>query len=406
MFKHALTGIRVTDFSWVGAGPLTTRFLAECGAEVIKIETHKRPEILRVAPPFKDKEKGIERSGYFSSRNPNKKSLSINMNHTRAREVVVPLIEKSDIVINSFKAGQMEKWGLGYEDLKKVKPDIIYVDMPPWGNVGPYIKYKAFGALINSVTGFNYLSGNTDGFPIGTGTNYTDHIPVPTHLAFAIVVALRHRRKTGEGQYIEMPQMQAGIAVTSAVALMDYAANGRIQSRMGCRHLSFAPHGVYKVKGDRKWIAIAVFNNQEWVSLKECMGNPRWAEDQKFATDEGRLANRDELDAQLEKWSSEQDGEELMFNLQKMGVRSGLVYNAKEVIIDIQLQSRGFFVYLDHPEVGITLYTSSPVRMSKTPPGIRKHAPLLGQNTFEVLKNILQLDEAAITELQNEGVLE
>jgi len=404
--KLPLEGIRVTDFSWVGAGPLTTRYLSEFGAEVIRIETKKRPEILRLAPPYKDRRPGIERSGYYSNRNPNKKSISLNMSHSKARDVVVGMLKKSDLVINSFTLGQMDKWNLSYEEVKKIKPDIIYIDMPAQGNVGPHADYMGFGLVLNALIGANYLSGFPDGEPFGTGTNYTDHVPVPTHLVFAILAALRYRRKTGEGQYIEIAQSQAGVRALSALAVMDYAVNGRIQNRIGNRHPDAAPHGVYKTRGSRQWIAIAVFSDQEWEALKKCMGNPQWAEDQKFATKEARLANQDELDTKIEEWTSGQYNKILMLELLKNGVRAGAVYNVHDAIEDDQLQERGFWVYMDHPEAGLTLYNHSPMRMTKTPPLLSTPAPLLGQHTQEVLKGLLQISDEEINQLEAEGVLE
>lgn len=423
--ERPLEGIRVTDFSWVGAGPYTMRFFAELGAEIIRIETRKRPEILRVSPPFKDRVFGIERSGYFSPRNPNKKSISLNMNHPQGREIVVRLLEKSDIVINNFRVGQMEKWKLGYEDVKKIKPDIIYIDMPMQGTFGPHAHYQGFGYTLNGLVGVNFLSGHPDA-PFGTGTNYTDHLPVPTQLAFCILAALRHRRKTGEGQYIEVSQFEAGVCAITALAVMDYAVNGRIQQRMGYHHPNAAPHGVYKTKGewlkyykekhlahepgepkeDRKWITIAVFTEEQWEALKKCMGNPAWAEDPRFSTKEGRLANQDELDARIEEWTSGQYGYPLMLKLLEAGVPAGVVHDPKSVTEDLQLQDRGFWTYLDHPEVSFTIYNEPPVIMSKTPINLRTSAPLLGQHTKEVLTEILQMKEEEIKQLEAAGVLD
>jgi len=403
--KKPLEGIRVTDFSWVGAGPITTRFLAEYGAEVIRIETKKRPEILRLAGPYKDGIPGTERSGYYSNRNPNKKSISLDMQNPRAREVVVRLIEKSDLVINNFRPGVMEKWKLGYEDVKKIKPDIIFVTMSMQGSTGPHSNYMGFGATLNALVGFNHLSGFPDKEPFGTGTNYTDHVAVPTHTAYAVVAALRHRRKTGEGMYIEMPQSEAAISV-SPLAVMDYAVNGNIQTRMGNRHLDTAPHGVYKVKGERRWIAIAVFGDNEWKTLKDAMGSPSWAEDGKYATNENRLKNQDELDEKIEEWTAAQNGGDLTERLVNSGVRAGLLYDAKEVLEDRQLNARGNWVYLDHPEMGLSAYNNSPLVMSRTPAQLHSPAPLLGQHTEEVLKGLLQMSDDEFNSLKTEGILD
>lgn len=403
--KMPFEGIRVADFSWVGAGPITTRFLAEYGAEVIRIESKKRPEILRMAGPYKDKIPGIERSGYYSNRNPNKKSISLDMQHPRARDVAVRLIEKSDLVINNFRPGIMERWNLGYEDVKKIKSDIIYVSMSMQGSNGPHSKYMGFGATLNALVGINHLSGFPDKEPFGTGTNYTDHVAVPTHTAFAIIAALRHRRKTGEGQYIEVPQSETAICI-NPIAVMDYAINGNIQTRIGNRHFDASPHGVYKVKGKNSWVAIAVLNDFEWETLKKVMDNPAWAEDGKYAKVEGRLENQDELDEKIEEWTAGQEGKEMVEKLVRAGVRAGLVYNAKDVLEDPQLKARGNWVYLDHPEMGISVYNNSPVILSKTPAQLCTPAPLLGQHTVEVLKGLIKMSDEEFNSLKAESVVD
>lgn len=401
--KMPFEGIRVVDFSWVGAGPIATRFLAEYGAEVIKIETKSRPEILRLTGPYKDGIPGVERSGYFSNRNPNKKSISLNMKNPKARDVVAQLIKKSDLVINNFRPGVMEKWKLGYEDVKKIKPDIIFVTMSMQGSSGPHSSYMGFGATLNALVGFNHLSGFPDKEPFGTGTNYTDHVAVPTHTDFAIVAALRHRRKTGEGQFIEVPQSEAAICILP-IAVMDYAVNGRVQMRMGNRHPDAAPHGVYRTLGDKRWIGIAIYSDSEWESLKSVMGNPPWAQDPKFASKEGRLANQDELDDMIESWTSRLDGKEIMEKLAANGIRAGMVLNAKDLLEDPQMKARGHWVYLDHPEMGISAYNGSPVHMSKTPAQFKTSAPLLGQHTEEVMKEILNMSDEEFKQLEAEQV--
>ncbi|AGL00201.1 CaiB/BaiF CoA transferase family protein [Desulfoscipio gibsoniae] len=401
--KMPLDGIIVADFTWVGAGPIATRFLSEYGAKVIKIETKSKPEILRMTGPFKDGIPGVDRSGYFSNRNPNKQSISLNMKHPKARDVAARIIEKSDLVINNFRPGVMEKWKLGYEDVKKIKPDIIFVTMSMQGSSGPHSSYMGFGATLNALVGFNHLSGFPDQPPFGTGTNYSDHVAVPTHTIFALMAAFRHRNKTGKGQFIEIPQSEAAICM-KPVAVMDYAVNGREQSRIGNRHLNAAPHGVYRTSGDKRWIGIAVYNDSEWESLKNVMGNPAWANDPKFATKEGRMANQDQLDSMIEKWTSGQDGHELMQKLAGSGVRAGMVLNAKDMLEDPQMQARGHWVYLDHPEIGVSAYNGCPVHMSKTPAQYKTAAPLLGQHTEEVMKEFLNMDDREYKQLEADQV--
>ncbi|BBO88107.1 CaiB/BaiF CoA transferase family protein [Desulfosarcina ovata] len=400
-----LKNITVCDFSWVGAGPIATNILGQFGANIIKIESRSKPEVLRKGYPFKDGKQGIERSGYFANRNPNKRSISLNMKVPEARDVVVRLIEKSDIVINNFRAGQMEKWNLGYEDVQKIKRDIIYVTMSIQGDKGPYSHSAGFGVTLNALVGFTHLTANPEGEPLGTGTSYTDHIAVPTHTLVGIMAALLNRDRTGAGQRVEVPQAQAAICL-KPLDIMDYAANRRIQQPLGVRDANAAPHGVYKVLGYRKWIAIAVFSDDQWCVFKEAMGYPDWAEDDTFDTLSGRLDNQDILDQQIEKWTETQDGKQLQHRLMESGVPAGMVQDARATIEDPQLAQQDFWAYLDHPEVGITLYNKVPMRFSKTPAVMKTAAPLLGKHTREVLTDFLAYSDAEFEEMKNKKVFD
>ena len=388
-----LKNITVCDFSWVGAGPIATNILGQLGADIIKIESRSKPEVLRYGYPFKDGKPGIERSGYFANRNPNKRSISLNMTMPEARDVVVRLIKKSDIVINNFRAGQMEKWNLGYEDVKKINKDVIYVTMSIQGDDGPQSHSAGFGVTLNALVGFTYLTADPDGEPFGTGTSYTDHIAVPSHTVFGIMAALLHRDKTGEGQRVEVPQAQAAICL-KPLDVMDYAVNKRIQQPLGVRDPNAAPHGVYKVSGYKKWISIAVFSDNQWCTLKKAMGNPDWAEEDMFGTTQGRLDNQDLLDRKIEEWTMIQDGTKLQYRLLESGVPAGMVQDARAMIEDPQLAQHDFWAYLDHKEVGLTLYNRVPMKFSKTPAIMKTAAPLLGEHTQDVLTDFLEYSDA------------
>ncbi|MDA8233354.1 MAG: CoA transferase [Clostridia bacterium] len=402
--KLPLQGIRITDFSWVGAGPTTTRTLAEYGAEVIKIESSKRPEILRLTGPFRDAIPGVNRSGYFSNRNPNKKSLDLNMKHPKARDLVVDLIKKSDIIINNFTLGVMEKWDLGYEDVKKINPQIIYVTMPSQGSTGPHADYMGFGGTMSALVGINYLSGFPEGEPFGTGTNYPDHVPNPAHTAFGIMAALWYRKKTGEGQYLEIAQTETSLNFLPT-AVMNYSLNDEILERIGNRNLNAAPHGVYTTLGNSRWIAIAAFTEQEWTGIKQVMGFPAWADADKFATLDHRLKNQDELDASIEEWTKGHDGYQLMNKLVQAGVRAGVVQNPKDLLEDPNLIARNFYKYLDHPEMRRHVYNITPCHLSKTPGQLTSPAPLIGEHTDEVLREVLGLSEKEIQVLKAQDVV-
>ncbi|MDX9788961.1 MAG: CoA transferase [Desulfobacterales bacterium] len=403
--KKALDGIVVCDFSWVGAGPITTNMLGQCGAEVIKIESAKRPDILRLGPPFKDgKPGGFERSGYFSNRNPNKKSIAVNMALPEARDIAVRLIKKSDIVINNFRVGQMEKWNLGWEDIKKMNPRAIYVTMSLQGTTGPHSGYMGYGVNLNALCGLTERAAEPGKVPFGTGTNYTDHVMVPTHTLFGIMAALLQREITGKGQTVAISQLASAIAMKPS-DLLAYSSHGEILGATGCSDPYAAPHNVYKTLGYRSWIAIAVFSEEEWMSLKKVMGHPAWAEDEKFATFEKRKEHEAELNEHVEAWTEGQYNTELMEKLIQNGVRAGVVNDARGAIEDKHLRDRGFWSYLDHPVVGKTLYNRGPFVFTKTPIRMETAAPLLGEHTMAVLSDMLEYSAEEIDKLKAANVL-
>jgi len=403
--RRALEGIVVCDFSWVGAGPIATSVLAQCGAEVIKIESVMRPDILRKGEPFKDGDSsGLDRSGYFANRNANKKDVALNMSDPRAREVAMRLIEKSDIVINNFRVGQMEKWNLGWDDVQKINSRIIYVTMSLQGISGPHSEYMGFGVNLNALCGLTARAAFPGQAPFGTGTNYTDHVMVPTHTLFGIMAALLEREETGRGQTVTVSQLEAAISMTPS-APMTYAANREVQPPIGCGDPDAAPHGVYKTLGYRRWIAIAVFSDDEWNVLKRVMGSPAWAEEGRFATLEARQRNSVELDALVEAWTRGQYSDWLMETLTGSGVRAGVVKDAREVVEDPHLRRRKFWSYLDHPVVGSTLYNRAPLVFSRTPLIMETPAPLIGQHTKEVLTGMLGYSEAEVERMIGEKIL-
>ena len=403
--KKALEGIVVCDFSWVGAGPIATNVLGQCGAEVIKIESKSRPDLLRTGGPFKDGiGEGLERSGYFANRNPNKKGIALDMSHPKARAVAVRLIRKSDIVINNFRVGQMEKWGLGWEDVQKINPRIIYVTMSLQGETGPQKSYMGFGVNLNALCGLTDRACFPGERPFGTGTNYTDHVMAPSHTLFGIMAALLDRERTGKGQTVAISQLKSAISMAPTSALA-YGANGDTLGPTGLGDPDAAPHGLFAALGYRKWIAIAVFDEHEWAALKKVMGNPAWAEDQKFSSLQGRKENEAELNDGIEEWTKSRYADWIMNELLRNGVKAGVVNDARGAIEDEHLRKREFWSYLDHPVMGNTLYNRAPIRFSKTPLRMETAAPLLGQHTKDVLSGMLDYSEEEIAMLKEEKVL-
>jgi benzylsuccinate CoA-transferase BbsF subunit len=401
-----LQGVLIVDFTWVGAGPYGTKQLADAGAEVIKVESGIRPDALRVSPPYRDKKPGLNRSGYFANRNTSKKSLQLDMSNEKSRELVKRLIAKADVVSNSFTPNTMEKWGLGYEDVKKINDKIIYLAMPMQGTTGPHANYMGFGATMNALIGFNHLTGYPDREPIGTGTNYPDHVPNPCHAAFAVLSALRYRNRTGKGQYIEVAQTESTISVM-AMAIMDMANNNRIQMRKGNRETYAAPHGAYPCMGDDRWCVISCRNDDEWSRFVEASGLTQLAVDNRFNTFSNRIKHAEELDTAISQWTQQWTAEDIMHRLQENGVPAGIVQSAEDLIErDPQMKYRNHFVKLDHPEMGPSIYNNVPFKLSKTPSQLRKPAPLLGEDTEYVCKEIIGLSDEEYQTYKEFGVFQ
>ncbi|MBI2318516.1 MAG: CoA transferase, partial [Betaproteobacteria bacterium] len=243
-----LKGVRVADFTWQGAGPFTTKHLADHGADVIRIESSRRLDGLRSGRPFRDGIPGVNRSGYFANRNSNKRTILLDLKHPKGHEIALRLIAQSDVVANNFGRGTMEKLGLGYEDCRRVKPDIIYLVSTVNGSEGPDADEIGSGVTVVAMAGLTHLGGRPDMKPVGTGTSYSDHVTVPSHSAFAVLAALRHRRRTGRGQLIDVAQVETTTVLLGPI-VMDYTVNGNVQTRNANRVSYAAPHGVYPCAG-------------------------------------------------------------------------------------------------------------------------------------------------------------
>jgi benzylsuccinate CoA-transferase BbsF subunit len=379
--------------------------LADAGADVIKIESGERLDSLRVAPPFKDRIKGVNRSGYFSDRNTSKRSFALNLKDKRAREIALRLVAESDVVANNFTPGVMERLGLDYESVRAVKPDVIYMSMSMQGSTGPHSRYLGYGLTIGALSGLHHLSGLPERLPAGTGTNYPDHMPNPCHGVFALLAAIRHRRRTGEGQFIDIAQTEPTIALL-APAVLDYTVNGRTANRSGNDHPSAAPHGVYPCSGTDRWLALAVSTDAQWQSLVEILGSPPWTGEERWRTAPSRHVNRLELDLKLAEETRRFPGNDLMHRLQAAGIPAGLVQDAADLIDrDPQLAHRGHWVRLDHAEMGESIYNAPPYRFSSSRVELASPAPLLGEHTLEILEQVLSIGREEGQRLIDEGVL-
>ncbi len=399
-----LAGVRILDFTWVGAGPFTTKILADFGAEAIKVESRKRPDQLRKAEPLTGN-RTIEESGYFANRNVNKKSVSIDLKNPDAREVVLALARRSDVVINSFSPGVMERFDLGYEAIRSVREDIIYVSMPLGGSGGPYRDFLGYGMNIAALTGLLQLGSLPDRWPAGTGTNFPDHIPNPLHAAFAIVTALAARRQTGAGQRVELSQIQSTLAPFPD-ALLDYAANGRLTVDPTDSDPAGAPHGLFPCAGDDRWCAISVKGDAQFANLCRLIGCEEQAGDARFTTHDGRRKNTQRLDEIVSAWTRTLDAREVMTRLQAAGIAAGVVQTAADLLDeDPHLRARNFWQYLDHPVMGRSVYHGIPAQIDGLPSRYRSPAPTLGQHNHE-LAELTGLAPDRISQLTAKRVFE
>lgn len=402
--NQGLNGLRILDFSWVIAGPETTRYLAFHGATVVKVESKNRLDIFRNYIPMAGGIPGVNRCGAFDAYNSDKYDIMLDLNKEKGVDVAKRLVAWADVVVENFMPGTMEKWGLGYNDLKKLKPAIIMVSFSMQGQTGPNSKVAGFGTELQSLVGYTSLIGWPDRPPSGTNSPYTDFV-VPWYGITGIMAALDYRQRTGKGQHLDIGQLEAGASFLSG-AILDYTVNNKVAGPTGNHSDYTAPHGAYRCKGDDKWCVIAIHNDSEWRSFCQAIEHPEWTKEPKFSTLLGRKKNEDELDKLVEEWTVIYTPEEVMEKMQKCGVASGIVATGQDIHSDPQIKHRGHFKVLDHKEIGLHSYETPSWRLSKTPGEIRMPSPCLGEHTEYVCREILGISDEEFIELFQDGVFE
>jgi len=408
-----LEGLKFLDLTWYGAGPIATRTIAGMGAEVVRVETEKRPDGLRVAPPRPVDSAGYNVSGYYNNFNTDKKSVTIDLTTERGHELGIELVQWADMMMTNFTPRAIRQIGMDWETVSKANPGIIAMYQPMQGMSGPHTEYGGFGAILGTVCGINGLAGSEGNPPVGVGTNYTDYVVNPIHAVTGLLAALYHKRRTGEGQMIDMSQLESSVAALAGPLFAQVNGAGTYV-REG-NHVKYAaPHGAYQVadgetsEGESRpdrWLAIGCTTDEHWRSLAAAAGHPEWADDPRFATLADRKANEDALDALVAGWARDRDGDSLQASLQAAGVPAGLVLNATEVLADEQMVDREYFRYLEHPEAGLRAQDGSGFKLSKTPAEPMRHSPLLGEHTYEIATEILGLTPEEIGDLVAEQVL-
>jgi crotonobetainyl-CoA:carnitine CoA-transferase CaiB-like acyl-CoA transferase len=406
----ALEDVKVLDFMWAMAGPAATRVLADYGATIVRVESTTSIDAARGLAPFQNGEAGPENSALFMNLNAGKLGLTLDVTSEEGRAIVRDLVRWADVVTESFSPKAMRAWGLDYDSLRKLKPDLIMLSSCLMGQTGPLSMLAGFGTMGAAAAGFNSVIGWPDREPAMVGA-YTDYVS-PRFAIASILAALDHRDRTGQGQYIDFSQAEASLHFLTP-AVLDYVVNGRVQGRAGNRDRQMAPHGVYPAAGaqtgdrtvDDRWVAVAVANDEQWRSLCDVLGRNELASDGRFATTEARLANQDELDRIIGGWTQQRDAYEVQEALQARGVPAHAQTNSAEAMRDPQLLHRGHFVEVPHEIHGTTVVEGSRFQLSRTPARIERAGPTFGRDNQYVLETILGYSEEKITDLVIAGVL-
>jgi crotonobetainyl-CoA:carnitine CoA-transferase CaiB-like acyl-CoA transferase len=404
MQELPLEGIRVMDFGQMWAGPHLSQWLAGMGAEVIKVETSLRLDFMRmVGQPPALQGKGPNAGSAFASLNTGKKSIVLNMNMPRARELTGQLLGICDVVTENFGGSILERWGLSYEEMRKVKPGIIVYAGSGYGRSGPHKERPAYAEIVESFDGSTYANGYPGGEPATVGVSPWTDATQAMHGAFAILAALYHRSFTGEGQYIDSAMIE-GSANFLGEMVMGYVMNGRLGDRIGNRDRIMAPHGCYRCAGEDEWVTVAVSGEREWKAFCSVIGDPEWTLKEEFNDELSRWKNQDELDQNVEQWTRTLHPYEIVEKLQKAGVMAGPSLSTKQAVEDLHLKEREFFVQADHPVLGRISVAGLPWRLSDSPRGNYSYPPLLGEHNDYVFGELLGLSREELEKLKEEKV--
>lgn len=394
--RRALEGVRILDFTWVVAGPVATRILADQGAEIIKIERRDTLDL------------GTRRGGFSGNLHRGKQSTVVNMADPRGIDLAKRFAAVSDVVIDNFSARVMRNWGLDYAGLKQLKPDIIAVSMSGFGHTGPHKDYVSYGPTLQALSGYTLQMRHPGGEPAGWGYSYADMTGGYSG-ALAVLAALWHRKRTGQGQFVDLSQFEA-ISSLVGPGLLDLLNRDTASQPVGNRsqEAPAAPHGVYRCRGADRWCAIAVFSDEEWRSLCRVMGNPTWAAQPRFASLAERLQHREDLDRHVETWTRRLAPEEVAARLQAAGVAASLVANGEDLDRDPQIRARGYWARLPtKQEDGRTdvVLDGPPFTLSRTPGYVAAPGPLLGEQTDDVLRRVLGLSAQQVAALQADRIV-
>jgi len=408
-----LKDYRVLDLSRIWAGPYCTKIFADMGAEIIKMESlsvydsHRGPvSPARGIAAYPDGEPGEEpwnRNGWFNCLHMSKYGVTLELTEAEGRRVFEQLVSISDVLIENFRQGSLERLGYTYEELRKHRPDLIYVSMPAFGNTGPWKGYLGYGIGQEQLSGMAHMTGYRGDGPMKSGINHGDPI-TGSHAAGVLMAALRHRRRTGKGMYIDVSQQESSVALMGPEVLA-YQMTGQEPERRGNRSGWYAPANSYPCAGEDRWVTIAATNQEQWQSLAQAMDSPGLADDPRFATLDNRRDNHDELDQIISEWTMGQEAYAVTQILQGAGVPASPVLRGPDLLADAHFKDRGTFVTVDHPQVGPKQYPGIPWKMSATPGKVRWPSPTLGQHNRDVYGELLGLTGPEIDHLEQTGVI-
>ena len=404
MKSRPFEGVNILDFTWAGVGPSSGSYLGYYGATIVKVESQTRPDILRTLGPFKDGIFSVDRSYHFLYVQMAKRyAITLNLGHPGAMEVVKKLVAWADIVVESFATGTVEKMGLDYDHLKKMKPDIIMLRTCMHGHTGPLARQHGQGYILTGLSGMDAITGFPGSPAGGLYGPFTDHI-APLFNSMTLIAALDYRRRTGKGIYIDQSQHESILQWVTPL-ILNWTVNHKEPQTNGNRLSYAAPHGVYRCQGDDRWCAIAVLNDKMWESFCRVIGDPALASNAEFDTLLKRKKNEDALDKIVEEWTARHTSDEVMERMQKAGVAAGKVSNAKDQAEDPQLKHYQFFNRLEHPVAGALSFYHGPLfRLSKLPFEIAR-PPMVGEHNEYVYTKLLGLSDEEFVQLITDEVI-
>lgn len=399
-----LDGIRIIDLTRIWAGPRATKLLADMGAEIIKIEHLNHADRAMPNPTTEKSQRKMNRATPFEQKHRNKLGISLDLSLSEGKIIFRDLVSVSDVVIENFSAGVMDRLGLGHDNLRTIKPDIITVSMPGFGNSGPWKNYVAYGVTQEQITGLYELTGYKDGLPMKTGTNVGDPMNA-THAAIATLSAIVQRLQNGRGEYVDFSQYES-FSTLMFESIMNYAANGFLSERKGNESNYHSPHDTYRCKGIDEWVTIAISNEEEWGNLCDVIGKKDLAKNEQYSSSEFRNDNKDYLNEAITNFTESKTKYEVMSLFQTRGIPCTAVLNTQDILIDEHVKDRNFIEHLEHPDGETHKYYFGSTWREKdsNTKAVRSPAPLLGEHNGYIYTELLGIPNGKLEVLTKLGL--